>query len=413
MQNFKTISILLMILFIPKLASGQLFWVNIVGGPDRACEGTIHEYTIHCTPNSGLLTLECTDCLIKDPDDGTWDQVIVINGYVNNFEFDVKFDQNFGQATIYANLNFIPGITRTDYQFVNEGAPIVTAATITGDDFLANCNSVTNGYGLTNISSGWTLDDWTVQYPLTTSNETGSSVNVSTTNTTSYGLSTLTAEMIYYEQGVNCGNQDIEFDIWYGKPSNANIRIVDYATGYPPSSLCSNSYNNYLKAEHTLDISPVSNWDWQSSYNWYLNYPDYPDKSIAQVSTDNNSGTVGIRAYNACGWSNWINYQYYVYSCGYFMTLYPNPSSSELNIDVKDGSAKIDNMEKASATMSNSNSKELKFDLKILGSQKEVFYQKNNVTSPYKVNTTSFNSGIYIVNVIIGDEVLKETIVIE
>lgn len=95
------------------------------------------------------------------------------------------------------------------------------------------------------------------------------------------------------------------------------------------------------------------------------------------------------------------------------MVIYPNPSSSELNIDVTDRGASLESGLAASSAMSTSSHEEVKFDIQIFDDQKELVYKKNNVVSPYQVNTTSFSSGIYILNVSIGDEVLKETIVIE
>lgn len=271
-------------LVLPKSSYG--WYVHVQGTPDRACPGTVYDYWINASPNDGLLLVSCYNCLIEEPEgSGSWTtQVMRSRMYgdqIDGFGFNVKFSESANSAVISAQLTFMSGlITVHGSKTITLGPPTVTSATITGNNFLANCNSATNGYALTNISTGWSLDDWTVQLPLTTVNETSNSTSVTTSNTTSSGLSTLTARMIYTEQGNTCGTQNINFNIWYGKPSNSYIRVVDYSTGNPPSYLCSMNYN-YLKADHTLGINPVSDWEWQCSYNWYLYYPDYPDKSIA------------------------------------------------------------------------------------------------------------------------------------
>ncbi len=384
-----------------------------LSGPATACPGTEQEYTRSGTGGIRQVTFRCTNCTLWDPEIKLW---------VGSLIYHVDYDPVL-PTTVTARMgqNGISKVEVTVYKGSNNasddvdtttGAPSVTAATITGADFLANCNSATNTYYLSNISSGWSLDEWQAYSPLSKSNETPTAVDISSSSTSYSGKSPLKAVVEYSEQGVTCGQQIIKKDIWLGKPSNAHIRIVDYSTGQPPYYLCAMD-NNYLLAEHTLNIDPVSDWDWQSSYNWYLDYPDYPDKSIALIFADNSSGTVGIRAYNACGWSNWNNYSYSVTSCGYFMTLYPNPSSSELNIDITDSGTGLESAAAAGSEISTSTTKEVKFDIQIFDGQKELVYKKNNVVSPYQVNTMSFSSGIYVLNVILGDEVLKETIVIE
>ena len=61
-------TMLAVFLAIPKLSFG--WYVHVTGSPNTACPGTTYEYHIDANPNSGLLTISCLDCLIKNPETG-------------------------------------------------------------------------------------------------------------------------------------------------------------------------------------------------------------------------------------------------------------------------------------------------------------------------------------------------------
>jgi hypothetical protein len=349
-----------------------------------------------------LFTAECTECLIWNPDNSSWVQNISTSGSVPS-TLEVKFDENFGQAVIYVNLNFFPGIAREDVLIVNEGAPIVTAATITGDNYLANCLGAVNTYNLTNVATNWSADDWTVT-SLSTSNETSSSVMVSTANTSSYGSATLTAEMVYIRQGIVCGTQNITKSIYYGKPTYHSQKI-DGNYYYPGSSICPGTHWAGIQ----WNGSP-------SSYSWNVPSGITYTSSLNELDfylTSSSGISFSVNASNICGTS--FNASYYLSSCGggYMLSLYPNPSSTEININIDYAEkAESADIEQSLFTKNMAISDEIIFNVNIYDDKKNLVYEKSSITSPYLVDTKSFKAGIYILTIVIGEDVLKEQIVI-
>lgn len=93
------------------------------------------------------------------------------------------------------------------------------------------------------------------------------------------------------------------------------------------------------------------------------------------------------------------------------MSLYPNPTSSELTINIESPTSSEIN----EIGLSESQFKEresLIFTIGIYNNNKNLVFKKEGVSSPYQIDTSSFKEGIYIVNVIVGDIILKETLVI-
>lgn len=212
MKKIICLTILASFFAFPNLTFG--WYVHVTYGPATACPGTTYVYAISASPNSGLLEINCTNCLIKDPESGTWQGALIRSSQygdqINGFDFEVKFDDNESWAVISAQLTFLGGTaTVKGNKTVTLGPRPTTPAIITGDGFLANCISAVNTYNLSNISYNWSLDDWYVSSPLTTINETTESVQVTTYDAYAYGNATLTAEMHYTEQGITCGVKNI------------------------------------------------------------------------------------------------------------------------------------------------------------------------------------------------------------
>lgn len=380
-----------------------------ISGPSRACPGATYWYEDVGNMNPVYTRWECTNCKLWDSVNQIWvttlETSLEIEGYV--FEgINVKFDLGKSSASVFLrgeNLNTWDEDTKT----VTLGPPSVTAATINGSNFLANCNSVTNSYSLTNISSGWSLNDWTVQSPLLTSSETLTSVNVSSTSTTAYGTKNLTAIMEYAEQGFTCGTQNISKSIYYGIPSYHSKKVDGntYTAGY---QICPG--NHWVSLEWNGPITSYS-WTVQSG----ITYSPSQTECDFTLPSGVSSVSLNASATNTCGTS--YNASFYLSACsgGYMMTLYPNPSSNDLNINVEKTDTTTTNnnvLIAESSSFEKTNVKPVVFDLKIFDDNKNLVYEAENIVSPFQINNLSLRNGLYVVNVFVEDYILRDQIII-
>jgi len=111
------------------------------------------------------------------------------------------------------------------------------------------------------------------------------------------------------------------------------------------SSILCRGRNNYIEADYYGEGDAcILDWEWQVPSGWSIQFPDYPDKSVALVIPNSSYGDIYISAENECGWSSPISYGFYTRSCGWYKTslgqtdveFYPNPilRGSTLNMDI-------------------------------------------------------------------------------
>ncbi len=302
-------------------------------------------------------------------------------------------------------------LSYTDTDEIHFHNPPGTAAILSGEDFLENCNSQTNNYILGNIASGWSLDDgtWETTYYLVKTNETSTTVTIGSNSTTYSGPQTLTADMVYTQQGEECGTQNINKSIWLGKPTHTAISIVEYSSQQSVQYLCQMD-DNFLEAKYLHSSHYVEDWTWQVSAGWSISNPDAPDNTIARVTTDLNNGTVYVKAYNDCGWtSNWHNNSYDVMSCFRMMT-FPNPTTTDLTISFETSSNEAKTVTNKSMK---EKEKEILFNIILFDDNQYIVFQEFNVLSPYTLDTSTYPKGTYFLHVDVGDEIIARRIMVE
>jgi Secretion system C-terminal sorting domain len=152
------------------------------------------------------------------------------------------------------------------------------------------------------------------------------------------------------------------------------------------------------------EIGDDSNWEWVSNNNLiFLNsLANRTQVCPLQIGSSN----FKVRAKNACGWSDWVDYQLFdITECPFnfrtstIYTVFPNPSNDIVNIELKD--SKIQPTGKTLITG------EL-FD--IMGQSRRKVEIKNNSAS---LSVAELKKGIYVLNINIDGKVEGHQVIVE
>lgn len=265
---------------------------------------------------------------------------------------------------------------------------------INGDNVI--CNSATNyTYTITNLVAGSTVN-WSVSTnSLILVNSNNTSINVKPINSTFNGSATITA---------NVGGSITTKTIWVGKPQ---ISYVDFTNDSGGGEFCVNIRGkngaNFVMNTTTPSIL---------QYHYQVFRGTTLLKNIVSSSPNcffttsiAGSYTVQCRIENACGWSDWENYNLFFESCtanlinSNLYSIYPNPSSDTVYIDLIDQNTLPDKGAIISGTL---------FD--IVGQAKSKVQITDNKAN---FSVQGLKKGIYILKIYIDNQIESHQIVVE
>ncbi|BBE17263.1 autotransporter protein [Aquipluma nitroreducens] len=177
--------------------------------------------------------------------------------------------------------------------------------------------------------------------------------------------------------------------IWVGAP------VITYISG--PSSVNVNQPASFT-AQLSFDSSPT-NYYWTTSPSSGVTI--YPDGRYASMSFAN-LGTYQVvaRAQNSCGWSDYV-ITYVNVSNGYYLSISPNPITTEATIELVSTST-----EKAM--------KETEWDLEVYDAMQTMKSKVQKIKSNRQtLSTSGWKDGVYIVRAIIGKDVISGKLVVK
>ncbi len=228
------------------------------------------------------------------------------------------------------------------------------------------------------------------------SNSSGLSINsssgVATRKNNFDGEITVTAKI-----NSNCGLVNLTRKVWVGRPKASFIGFTNSVDGF--SYFCSNASGNSFEVESS---APGVTWNAR-----LLNWPNLTVKYTSSTPYSGNGphawtyvpSPIGyyvfeVRGTNACGTSSWLpGYEVEYLDCGQFneglFSVYPNPTSYELNIE------RFGKQSKSSILNSNENIKvELINNVGKVVITKEFIDNGNN-----SIDVSSLSGGLYLLKV--------------
>ncbi|MEQ9221534.1 MAG: M4 family metallopeptidase [Cyclobacteriaceae bacterium] len=205
--------------------------------------------------------------------------------------------------------------------------------------------------------------------------------------------------------------------IWVGKPKSSSIEInldgfsngneelsnceLNYADAYHPGSAFVDEFDwdIVVSSDYYLEEEYGSPADWQ-----YVEI-DYWDTSPPTTET------IKVRAHNTCGWSTWKSEYWDVDDCGgYFMIMSPNPSSDYIDVTFQSSEPELS----ANMSQSNSSIKEKDVVTKIYDQQhNEIFTKNSKVKDRLRIDTSTIQSGHYIIKVFVDENIFTRHLLIE
>ncbi|QIA09461.1 T9SS type A sorting domain-containing protein [Draconibacterium halophilum] len=212
-------------------------------------------------------------------------------------------------------------------------------------------------------------------------------------------------------------NQAIK-EVWFGDMHPMNIRLNDAMIGFPKSEFCYGDPN--LVEASFIDGDPyIDEWDWDVTGGYITIENPYDDKSRATIHPASYSSfNVKLRAHNSCGWSGWADMGVSVISCGgYFMTMFPNPASSYVELSFIDSEVEEPNLTKNKIKLKK-DKKDTDKDIKeylVLILDKNGTIRKSIKSKSLNLNikTSDLEPGTYFLHLIYNDELYKQQLIIQ
>lgn len=193
-----------------------------------------------------------------------------------------------------------------------------------------------------------------------------------------------------------------QFTFGNGLSQSACIAPIDCLT---PSLESTEIYATF-SGMSTTEINTNSNWEWVRENNLILLNSSRNKTQVCPLSI----GYSGfkVRAKNACGWSEWIDYpSFEITECpnnnfklsSNTYIIYPNPSKDIINIDLRDQKNKPEKDTKISGEL---------FDM--MGQSKSKVEISNNKAT---FSVYGLNKGIYVLKIYINDQIENHQIAVE
>ncbi|NJO00249.1 MAG: T9SS type A sorting domain-containing protein [Bacteroidia bacterium] len=201
-------------------------------------------------------------------------------------------------------------------------------------------------------------------------------------------------------------------NVWAGTPAAGSMRLVNANTGSPFYQLCIGQ-SNYIRVQHPS--ADITQWQWSYPSGW-SGYT-YGNGATLTPPNDASAPEIRVRAYNACGWSNWASF-YFPYSsyCGAYFAVYPNPTDGVLNIEKmgEEGtqtSLGLSNQTVFTAT--DTKPKNEKYDVSLYNHQGELILHQEAKLKKLSLDVAAYKPGIYVLHILYQDKIQETQVVIE
>lgn len=240
---------------------------------------------------------------------------------------------------------------------------------ITNNNQIFDCRYICSGASISGPSSfcinatyngptntAVTFYSWSISEGSDLVNITNNSPSSITLNTTNNGSGFVTITLVYGDNNARCGNKTISKRVHIGGPSlidfTCNIQGKDFCSGVVYASNSELPSLN-LNDEITVNFNTVtpattinSDWEWQPLNNLIqLHGNNNKNKRYITILNYGQTG-VKVRTRNTCGWSNWVELPFEIIQIpdplkmgnqdSKLYKIYPNPSDTILNIELKD-----------------------------------------------------------------------------
>lgn len=187
------------------------------------------------------------------------------------------------------------------------------------------CTSSVN-FTLNNAPGGSTIS-WTATNT-TPASGSGNVAGLAAYSGSTSGAGTLT----FTVTNSGCSNTMLK-TFWVGVPNKSNLLVRDYSTLQVNPQLCLYR-NNYLQVfSNSAATEGIDQYGWQFVSGGSFGNPSH---DIGVIYPTASTVYYNLRAHNTCGWSTYLNYSSSCMTCSSLMmfTVYPNPATTELLIDI-------------------------------------------------------------------------------
>ncbi|RTY83162.1 T9SS type A sorting domain-containing protein [Flavobacterium sp. ZB4P23] len=362
---------------------GTADYISDFNGTSSACPNVAGVVALILSVKPSLTGIEARQILESSTDK--------INGYSYSSSISGQPNGTWNNEVGYGRINALKAVSNT----IN--------FSIVGNSNI--CASTSNTYTIQNYINGFNTI-WTSTSNLTLTNQTNNSVSV-IANSSFNSEGTVTAT---FQNGLT-----VTKTIWVGKPSLPTFlkgpttvttgALVNYSGG---TSQGATSYEWWLPYPYdTVNTFDYFGQNWQKLTN-------YSDSNSIQVFTGytQNAGLVQFMGKNACGCGGAKTIQVSHGSGGggqiprmanpegsSWYTIYPNPSSDFVNIELRDQSMKPVTNSKIIAEL---------YDL--MGHKKAKVEIVNNIAT---INVAGLPKGIYVLNINIDGQIEGHQVIVE
>jgi hypothetical protein len=200
-----------------------------------------------------------------------------------------------------------------------------------------------------------------------------------------------------------------------GAPDVCNDRVAesDCESGMSVDAGCANGYRyaHITNSSSLASSAGTDQFEWRSTVSSNFTIEPYPSGSVnvsgdkvRVISTSGNSGSVEIRAHNACGWSDWTWGAAFTSSCGstYSATASPNPVSATLNISITPNE---EVMQSQNRTASAKSKAAPVYEIRLFNNVgAQVFQTTSPDAGSIAVNVSALPNGVYILYIHDGSD---------
>jgi hypothetical protein len=262
---------------------------------------------------------------------------------------------------------------------------------ITGPSVVCNTNST---FTLHNLPSGATCS-WSFSGGSLVTPSSGNDTTAIFRGTSCSNLGK--GNLVYTVTNGDCSYQVVKPDIIVNGPPYQDVTLSvlnSYGQTIPDQSLLC-PYTTYHMYIHNNSSCSTSDYTWEVPSGWSLNYT-YND--MASITTNDSPwGNVVVKAQTCCtgcGSNVEIHSAYFgeSWDCGMMLSVYPNPAGNYADITIKTDNAEnfvTYNEREYLITVTDING-----TVKFTGKINEL---------PYRLNTTGFKEGMYIVKLVSGE----------
>ncbi len=390
----------LIILFSMMFGSLNTVFAGSLLDPSIVCKGgsKSHSYeAVSCYDGRNGYTWSCNNCEIQD-NNGYWKSYVII-GRSNGRIRQVRFLNSSGSsATISVSGSGCIGC-QCSWQKTVSFNPPAHQAILTGDNQLMNCGGYSNFYNISGLSSGWFT--------------AGTSGNSGGLNTYASGGGSPTGYVkVWPSSGSSSGNKTFWGGIyWVDNASNHCYQTNIYKTitvVYPnlnitgATQICPGGlYQYYATFDGATEPVPSTSYSWTYPSGYYsLNGNSNYSLNLQAPQQNPQGGAVNVNVILPCGtYNNGLTIYPYCYG-GYSYSVNPNPTFSELIVEIESSEGDEDLFQSAN---------ENKVLLILTDEAGSVVKQKKLKGKKEKIDVHQLKPDIYYVKILVNGYEIDNT----